>query len=512
MASLNARDRTRTAALGTLALGVLALAAATGLGQPPRPGPTQTRPNLILVSLDTLRADRLGCYGHDRATSPFLDELAAAGVVFDDASAPSSKTAPSHMSMFTGVHPSVHGVRNYYGREAWAPNADLVTLPERASEAGYITAGFTGGGMLSAELGFERGFDVYDAKGGGADRVFGRAEAWIREASQELMEDEPVFFFLHTYEIHDPYTPPLQWQQRFVDPGYDGGVDATRIEYPENASEVWKTDPSFYQDVQQRFWGGFDGRRPGEFEHLRNLYDAGIAFTDDLLRGVFDELRAAGWLDNAWVIVTSDHGEEFGERGGVSHQTIYDEILHVPLIVVPPAGRSDARRGERVDAPVMGADLAPTVIDLLGLEPLAVSQAASWAPYLVGDGGPSGRAVTWRPIWAELATPSNDWLALRRGPYKLFQHRLDPDQRALFDRWVDPGETIDLLPTQPELAARLRQELHALHQQNAAGAEQFPAGEAAIGDAALGALYALGYATQEDDTTATEDGDVEEEQ
>ncbi|QDU67635.1 sulfatase [Engelhardtia mirabilis] len=472
---------------------------ATSLEAAPPQAPRATRPHLILVSLDTLRADHLGCYGHDRPTSPFLDELARKGVLFEDVAAPSSKTAPSHMSMFTGVHPTVHGVRNYYGRAAWAPSDDLPTVIERASQAGYITAGFTGGGMMSSELGFGRGFDLYDARGGGADRVFERAIAWIDDAAGDVQEDESVFLFLHTYEIHDPYTPPLEWQAKFVDPNYSGGIDSTRTAYPEDAAEAWKADRSFYRNVQERFWGGFDGRKESEYDHLRDLYDSGIAFTDHLLRGVFEELEKVGWLESSIVIVTSDHGDGFGEHGTTSHQSIFDEILHVPLIAILPESYPDARRGARVTAPVMGVDLASTIVELLGLDPLPDAQGASWAAHLRGSGGPSGHAVDYRAVWSELATPGNEWLALRRGPYKYLLHSTDTAQRALFDRWFDPGERFNRAGDMPQVVERLARDVKFVRAANEQVRLRYPAIKATMGDSSLGALHALGYAEEGDD-------------
>jgi arylsulfatase A-like enzyme len=490
------------AGFGRLAGWTSLLALTVGCGtNSPTPSPSRAEPpplarHLVLVSLDTLRADRLGCHGYGRPTSPVLDALAARGIRFAEHSAPSSKTAPSHMTMFTGTHPTVHGVRNYYGSEAHAPAPELRTLPELARAAGFRTAAFTGGGMLSGELGFDRGFDHYDDRGGGVEREFGRALEWLADTGADLGPQERVFLFVHTYEIHDPYTPPAPWQERFVDPHYAGRIDSTRIELPEDAAALWKTDPGFYEAVQQRFWGGFDGQSPADFEHLSNLYDAGIAYTDHwlgrLVEGVEQHLGTA----QAWIVVTSDHGEEFGERGGVSHQTIFEEILHVPLVVIPPRASTAYAVGRAVSAPVMGADLGPSLAELLGLPPLPAAQGRSWVPWLEA----AAEADPWRPLWAELGTPQNPHQVLRRGPYKL--HRERGGETQLYDLWFDPRERFDRAADLDVEAARLAAEFEAQDRENRRLGALHPAVAVQLGDAALGALHALGYAQRAEPAAA----------
>lgn len=444
-------------------------------------------PNVLLISLDTLRADRLGAYGYERPTSPFIDGLAAAGALFTDVSSPSSKTATSHMTMLTGMHPTVHGVRNCYTPETQRVSSKMPLLTEHFERAGYRTAAFTGGGMMTHELGFDRGFDIYDDQGGGAHRVFPRAQDWLREyAATEGGKDDPVpfFLFVHTYEIHDPYTPPVEWQAKFVDPDYAGQVDSTRIEFPENAAEVWKTDPAFYEEVQQRFWGGFHGNEPADVAHMSDLYDAGIAFTDDLLADLFGVLRELGLEDERLLVVlTSDHGDEFSEHGQMTHQTLYQGVLHVPLVVRWP-GRVPA--GLAIDAPVQGADLMPSILDLVGLDLLEPVQGRSWRPALDGE------ELGWELAWSELGTPINEQAALRFNQYKMIADRKSREG-VLFDLELDPGETVDGSEQAPELAAELGAKMEAQERANWELQPGFPTIPITLGDAAKGAMDALGY-------------------
>lgn len=474
--------------------GGLAIALFAGLGwlaacstEPAAPEVPPERPvNVLLISLDTLRADRLGVYGYDRPTSPFMDSLAAAGAHFTDVSSPSSKTATSHMTMLTGMHPTVHGVRNCYTPDTQRVNPGMPLLTEHFEKAGYRTAAFTGGGMMTHELGFDRGFEIYDDQGGGADRVFSRTEKWLRDYAQvesPKQDPRPFFLFVHTYEIHDPYTPPAEWQAKFVG-DYQGKIDSTRIEFPENAAEVWKTDPEFYENVQQRFWGGFRGNDPKDVAHMSDLYDAGIAYTDALLGNLFGVLAELGLeSEDLLVVLTSDHGDEFSEHGQMTHHTLYQGVLHVPLIVRWPG---KVAPGTVLNQPIQGADLMPSLVELAELELMGAPQGRSWAPSLAGE------MVPWEMAWSELGTPNNEQASLRWGKYKLIGDRKSRKVQ-LFDLDFDPKERFDGLENFKELAAQLGLTMEKFEGQNLALAPAFPTVPITLGDAAKGAMDALGY-------------------
>ena len=177
--------------------------------------------NVVLISLDTLRADHLGVYGHHRDTSPHIDALASESFVFERALASSPNTTPSQMSMMTSLYPNRHG----YTGQGGQLTADQPTLASLLREAGFHTAGFVDGGYMRAEFGFDRGFEVYDDRTGGIARILERAIAWLEEADRE-----PFFLFLHCYDIHSPYRPPAPFRGMFHDVRHEGDLEPPAVD------------------------------------------------------------------------------------------------------------------------------------------------------------------------------------------------------------------------------------------------------------------------------------------
>ncbi len=299
--------------------------------------------NFILISLDTLRADHLGLYGYEQPTSPFLDSLAERAVVFDHAFAQYPNTLTSHMSMLTGLYPAEHSV---YPPAGILP-ADVPTLAEYFRDAGYRTAGFTEGGFMRGLFGFRRGFEDFGARdrtgSEHASKTFRRGTRFLKG-----LGDEPFFLFIHTYATHAPYDPPLEYQQQF----WQGKPPAdTFSPSPENLVRA------NHEQIPQS---------PEALAYYRALYDAGIRYLDDVLRGFFEELDESGRADDTIVIITSDHGEEFREHGRFNHEQLYNEVLQVPLLIVAPASSgAKGRRSQRVAELV---DIAPTLLSLADIE------------------------------------------------------------------------------------------------------------------------------------------------
>ena len=355
---------------GPLALLTPFIAGATlACSEPPRP------PDIILLSLDSVRADELTF--RDAGVSPHLAELANRGTVFNRAVSGSSWTLPSHAQMFTGQPPQLHGVQDD------ERNIDPVTrtLPECLSDAGYATAGFWSGWFLAGEYGFARGFDRYegvlevddaaDQHDPGTRQGFIQREhsshrqitsrkilAAAREAIDEAPDSAPLFLFGHFFDPHYDYIPPPPFDTRF-DPDYEGDIDGR---------DFWANKRIF--DAEKRPMRQISDR---DLDHVRALYRGEIAWTDGVIGELLALLEERGRLDNALVIVTSDHGEEFFEHGNRGHrQGLYDEVLRVPLLVVPPRSGAATPAGESVrdsvDTLVSLSDLMPTVLEAARLD------------------------------------------------------------------------------------------------------------------------------------------------
>ncbi len=314
--------------------GAILLAGANGCA----PGDAEGGRGIILISIDTLRADHLGAYGYARQTSPFFDELAQRGTLFERAIVQLPGTLPSHMSIFTGLYPAEHGV--------YPPDSvlacDVPTLPEVLRAHGLRTAGFTEGGYVDGHYGFSRGFESFDDKVPKGRRdieiTFERGLEFLRG----LRSDERFFLFLHSYVVHDPYYPLAPYSRLFWEgPAPAGAFDPTGP----NLAEANRGERPVDQQTA---------------EYYAALYDSGIRYLDDQLAAFFARLDELGLTDEATIVLTSDHGEEFLEHGKLVHLQIYQETVRVPLLVLEP-GRSS---GARVEALVESVDLAPTLWEL----------------------------------------------------------------------------------------------------------------------------------------------------
>lgn len=301
-------------------------------------GCSRRLPNIILVSIDTLRADHLSCYGYERHTSPILDSLASRGALFELCQAQAPWTLPSHATMFTGLTVRNHGTTLSGGNEKKL-DPSLASLPVLLHDNGYRTAGFVNVRFLTEPFGFNTGFDhfVFDSENGWmAEYTVNSAVNWLREEldSQEEGEDIPLFMFIHLWDVHSPYNPPVPFANYFT--------DLTR-----ETSCEWAMGE------------GDEVLNPEDKDFFIARYDGSISYVDHELGRLFSELRTLGISDNTLIIITADHGEEFFEHGGVSHgRTLFQEQLHVPLIIAGPG----IAAGERRDIPCGLFDLFPTIV------------------------------------------------------------------------------------------------------------------------------------------------------
>ena len=305
------------------------------VGWPDRLRPTR---GYILLSVDTLRADHLSAYGYGRETSPFLHSLTdRPGVLFEQAWAPYPSTLPSHVTMLTGYGPTEHGVRPPSGVLAPA----IPTAAERFRDAGFRTAGFTEGGFVAGGFGFSRGFEQFDDEDYRDDRDVERTFGHGVRFLEGLEESERFFLFLHTYSVHDPYTPPAGHRAHFRD----------SADLPERLPDG---------PLLSAFNRGTAELSPGEVEDFEALYDGGIRYFDGVLAHFFADLTRLALLEDVTIVITSDHGEEFLEHGRVAHTQLYPETLTVPLLILHP----DLPIGGRVRRLVELTSTTPTLWDL----------------------------------------------------------------------------------------------------------------------------------------------------
>ena len=388
-------------------------------------------PNVVLVVLDTLRADRLGCYGWKRARTPNLDALAGRGVRFSDATSVATWTLPSHASLFTSTYPSQHGL--------WKDqrlSQDVVTLAEVLSDRGYHTAAFTESGFVTSEYGFARGFDSFDAQMRDCSETFARSQEWIDDTRK------PFFAFVQTYQVHSPYNPPQPFRKRLVRP-YSGNL------------------PERLEVTEYGWTSGTEPPSPEDMRYIQDLYDAEISYLDDQLGDFLRHIESEGLGNNTLFVITSDHGEEFFDHGSVSHgMSLYEEQLRVPLLLYQ-AGRFEG--GRVANHPVHLLDLAPTIALAADAQlPL------SWEGVPLSVIGPSEERAMFVPMltfFTEEVFRGRPASALREGSLKFVdyppkQRRNDPQQGpALFDLSSDPHEEHNLLDAQTaeEWSERVRE-------------------------------------------------------
>jgi arylsulfatase A-like enzyme len=363
--------------------------------RPPGPEP----PSVLLLSLDTLRADHVGAYGYARATTPALDRLAARGVLFEQAIAHFPSTTASHMTMLTSLEPCAHGV--LVPGSVLGPG--VPTLAEAFAARGWATVAVTENALIRGESGFNRGFDSYrDILPTGADplglftEVLARARSWLARHGER-----PFFMFLHTYQVHIPYKVPPHYRDLFP--------------VPADASEARRQEAD---------------------------YDAGLRHADDLLGGFVDALAADGLLGRTLLVVTSDHGTEFDEHGGIGHaRGVYEEQVRVPLVLHHPVL---ATGGRRVRAQVGLVDLAPTLLDLVGAAAPETFSGTSLAAAVRGVGElPAARPLFAEQLWGPRQT------LLRSDGHAWIQKA---DGLELYDLGSDPREQRDVAA---ERAARV---------------------------------------------------------
>jgi arylsulfatase A-like enzyme/Flp pilus assembly protein TadD len=404
--------------------------------------------NVFLITIDTLRADHVHCYGYDRIQTPAIDQLAAEGIRFTEAFTPSPITNSSHASILTGLLPSSHGVSDFGIPLA----AGHTTLAQLLQKRDYHTAAFIGAVILDSKAlapGFDRGFDYYDnfpaqaetkSRWGRIERrgmeVVQHAETWL-----DAHTAEPHFVWLHLYDPHDPYEPPPPYSTTYKD----------------------------------------------------RLYDGEIAYADSALGHFLAYLKKQGWYEGALIVVTGDHGEGLGEHHEDTHGIfLYDSTTHVPLIVKLPGER---QAGKTVDAQVRTTDIMPTILSLLGVTAPANLDGDSLEPFLAGvEAAP-------RTAFGETEYPLRfGWAPLRSVRTEGFKF-IEAPKPELYDLRADPSETQNHYVPWDGTVQKLRKSLAELSARSPASGKTSPA---SVSVSTIDELHALGYLGSADARSATD--------
>jgi arylsulfatase A-like enzyme/Flp pilus assembly protein TadD len=394
----------------TISVGLVCMFACSAAAQYSRN--TSKGPNILLITVDTLRADHLGCYGYSAASTPVIDELAAQGYRFTQAYAQVPLTLPSHYSILTGTYPFYHSVRdNSHGNEQGPP-----VISEFLRNAGYRTGAFVGSALLDPRFGLNRGFDAYVAdfdfsRSGGVDlsHIERPAGDVVRSALRWIASDTGKFFvWIHLFDPHDPYSPPEPFKTRFPHSPYDGE----------------------------------------------------IAYVDQSIGILVNSLKEEGLLAHTDIIFTSDHGEGLGAHGEFTHGFfVYEPTIHVPLIIRVASG---TKGGKRIDDLVRSVDIAPTILRLAGLPTAAEMQGKSLLGLLDDNAHSEARSAKAgdRPIYFETYYPLREfgWSELRG--LRIGRHKyIDAPRPELYDLSTDPGERHNLYSSHTALAAHFKETL-----------------------------------------------------
>lgn len=424
--------------------------------------------NVLLISVDTLRADHLGCCGHPRNLSPTLDRLARTGVLFKNAVAQATVTLPSHMSILTSLYPSVHSIspRGKFAEVKVALSLAHVTLAEILKKENYQTSAFVDGGWLSRKFGYDQGFNLYDDEGGHIAAIGEKVRGFLQEHFQEKF-----FLFMHVYDVHGPYEPPSPYR---------------RLYYKGNEFDPANHSMDFIREVGYHQYHKFGDVR--DINYVKGLYAGGVTYVDHELGRIFALMEQLKIFDNTLIVLLSDHGESlFEHHVYIGHgMFLYDTEARIPLIVKLPQNKW----ADRVVADqVQSIDVVPTILDVLDLPKLPEAQGRSLLEYMEKP------ALVRRNNDAFGETPNlpgtffvrtNRWKYI--SPFTLSTQEISETLRCsdqvdlaqyiitdeqLYDLYNDPGEIENVIEKEPALAAEFRAKLMQWKEENQRAVNEF---------------------------------------
>ena len=394
--------------------------------------PMGKAPNVILLSVDSMGAKHLSCYGYDRATSPTMDRLAESGVLFENVIAQANWTKPSLASLHTSLYPSVHKtdsrgeagdrVDEQARNRANVLDVRFRTMAQEFKAGGYVTAGISNGGYAHSFFGFDRGFDHYDNEGGGLKSCTYRLLRWLLGNA-----GAPFFGWIHCWDLHFPYKDRPPYNRMFT----------------RRRAEILLDSVTRY-----RINHGKQAITRDELESLKGMYDGAINYVDDLIATFVKELDQLGLSQNTILVITADHGEAFMEHGFIEHtECLYGEVLRVPLILIGPR----LGRGKRIKSQVRLLDVMPTLLDLCGLASQAELQGRSLLSRIQDEPGNDLLAVS-------ETERGGGQTALSDGQHKIIKRRAD-NRVELYDLAADPQEATNIAPGDPETRSAMEARL-----------------------------------------------------
>lgn len=409
--------------------------------------------HVVLIVVDTLRRDALGCYGNGRRPSPAIDAVAGQGVRFDQAISASSWTLPSVASLLTGTWPTLHGAlgkrtgRQGERRTRLTPIRDeVITAAEVLSKSGFRTIALTNHVFVSELVHLDRGFDVFDNRPAynksirRADEMMSTALDYIRAGV-----DGPNFVFLHLFDPHLNYDPPGEYASK-----YTGGRTAPAA--PLSMKQC--------VDMQTKTGKGVAGPPEEDIAHITAVYHGEVSFVDDQIGRLIGELVKMGIYDETAILITADHGEEFWDHDRFEHgHSMYDELIRVPLIVKLPRHITPAKRV--VSTQVRVLDVMPTVFEMVGVEKPESFVGNSLLPLIMGEAEPD------RIAFSEGTLHGTDKISWRTDRYKYMVEFVsgDKEEARLYDWRNDPDEKENLIEKLPDIAAKLEADLSGFHMQ-----------------------------------------------
>lgn len=429
------------------------------------------KPNILILVVDALRADHVSCLGYNRETTPNIDTLASEGILFTQAVSNSNGTLITIPSIFTFVFPSVHGIAN----DGDILSSKFVTLAEVLRNQGYSTLAYMPNPHLKKKFNFDQGFGIYDdqilnirtpglsksERFETAKRINNRVLKWLEDNNRRFL------IYIHYRDVHAPYVPPSPYDELYYDSDDPKNVrritdEEYSIMYPEMRHEDDYNDLNYYL----------------------SQYDGEIRYVDDQIKHLLDAMKKLGVLDNTFLFLTADHGEHFLEHGNWTHgQTLYDEVIHIPLIIKFP---ENEMQGMRLDAPVHTFDISATILDLLELKPEINMQAKSLLPLV-------NREVD--NVWEYTFVESVDdpvKKCLRNGKWKFIQ-TFGISAEELYNLQEDPSESDNLILQEPELAQDLRKKLGALVKANEMLSKSHLVKREKLDEKTIEQLKSLGY-------------------